>query len=356
MTVEFALGTEPLREYLSFELAAAAHKLVKDVMLVRPGEQVAITADTSSDRRVVEATAGAACAVGAVPVVIWYPTQLGSGVEPPRPVAGAIADCDVWIEFAVGYTLYSNAYRRAIEGGVRYICLTGMDAEMMVRTLGRVDYPKLLALGEKLRAVVAAARTVHITTPAGTDLLADNGGRYVRHSGKLADTPGEPVMLGGQISWCPLEETINGRLVFDGAIWPPAELGLLRSPVALTIEEGVIRRIEGGAEARTFERWLASFDDPNMYRVAHYSLGFNPGVTRPTGRIVEDERTFGCLNVGIGTQGPQIKGKGWKAAAHTDGIALNPTILLDGAPLEVEGKYVHPDIVAACRDLGVPGY
>ncbi len=354
--MEFALGTESLRDYLSFELTAAAQKLVRDVMLVKPGEHVAITADTSSDGRVVEATAKAVYAADALPVVLWYQTTLGSGVEPPRPVAGAIASCDVWIEYAVGYTLYSNAFRRAIDQGARYICLSGMDTEMMVRTVGRVDYRRLVAMGEKLRALMARAQKVHITTPAGTDIMADNGGRFVRHSGKLADTPGEPIMLGGQISWSPLEESINGRLVFDGAIWPPADIGLVRSPVMLTVEAGVITRIEGGTEARIYERWLASFNDPNMYRLAHYSLGFNPGVTRPTGRIVEDERLFGCLNVGIGTQGPQLRAKGWKAAAHTDGVAQNPTIHLDGEPLEVEGRYVHPEIVAACRDMGIPGY
>jgi leucyl aminopeptidase (aminopeptidase T) len=354
--VEFALGTETLRDYLSFEVAAAAQKLVRDVMLVKPGEDVAITADTASDARVVDATAKAAYAADARPVALWYQTTLGSGVEPPRPVAGAIVDCDVWIEYAVGYTLYSNAFRRAIDRGVRYICLSGMDAEMMVRTVGRVDYRRLVAMGEKLRALMAGARKVQITTPAGTDISADNSGRFVRHSGKLADTPGEPIMLGGQISWSPLEESINGRLVFDATIWPPAEIGLVRTPVALTVEAGVITRVEGGAEARIYERWLASFHDPNMYRVAHYSLGFNPGVTRPTGRIVEDERLFGCLNVGIGTQGPQLRAKGWKAAAHTDGVGLNPTIHLDGEPLEVEGRYVHPEIVAACREMEIPGY
>jgi len=354
--MEFVLGTESLRDYLSYEVAAAAQKLVRDVMLAKPGEHVAITADTSSDGRVAEATAKAAYAAGTRPVVLWYQTTLGSGVEPPRPVAAAIADCDVWIEYAVGYTLYSDAFRRAMDRGVRYICLSGMDADMMVRTIGRVDYPKLVAMGERLRALMAAARRVHVTTPAGMDLEADNGGRFVRHSGKLADTPGEPIMLGGQISWSPLEESINGRLVFDACIWPPAEVGLLRSPVALTVEAGVITRIEGGNEARIYERWLASFGDPNMYRVAHYSLGFNPGVTRPTGRIVEDERLFGCFNVGIGTQGPQLRAVGWKAAAHTDGVAQNPTIHLDGEPLEVEGRYVHPEIAAACRDMGVPGY
>ncbi|MDR7550274.1 MAG: hypothetical protein QN131_10105, partial [Armatimonadota bacterium] len=278
--MELALGTETLKEYQSFEVAAAARKLVEQVMLARPGEQVVITADSSSDARVVEATANAAFAAGAVPVVLWYPTNLTSGQDPPRPVAAAIADCDVWIEYAVGYILYSNAYRRAMERGARYICLSGMDVQMMVRSIGRVDYPKVIAMGERLRALLAAAREVKITTAAGTDLVADNAGRYVRHSGKLADTPGEPIMLVGQVSWAPLEETIAGRLVVDGCIWPPAEIGLVRTPVTLTIEAGVVTKVEGGAEARTYERWLASFGDPNMYRVAHYSLGFNPGVTK----------------------------------------------------------------------------
>ncbi len=354
--MEFALGTETLKDYLSFEVASAARKLVEQVMLAKPGEHVAITADTASDARVVEATANAAFAAGTVPVVLWYPTKLAGGQEPPRPVAAAIADSDIWIEYAVGYLLYSNAYRRAMERGSRYICLSGVDVDLLVRAVGRVEYPKMLELGKRLQALLTKARMVKITSASGTDLTADNSGRYVRHSGKLADTRGEPIMLGGQVSWAPLEETIKGRLVVDACIWPPAEIGLMRAPVTLTIESGIVKRVDGGSEARTYERWLASWSDPNMYRVAHYSLGFNPGVTKPTGRIVEDERLFGCFNMGIGTQGPQMKAVGWKAAAHTDCVMLNPTIHLDGELLQKDGRYVHPEIAAACRDLGVPGY
>jgi leucyl aminopeptidase (aminopeptidase T) len=93
-----------------------------------------------------------------------------------------------------------------------------------------------------------------------------------------------------------------------------------------------------------------------MYRLAHYSLGFNPGVTKPSGRIVEDERIFGIVEMGIGSQGPQIRGKTWKAAAHTDGVVLNPTIVLDGVEIEKEGIYQLDSLVAACRELGAPGY
>jgi leucyl aminopeptidase (aminopeptidase T) len=163
-------------------------------------------------------------------------------------------------------------------------------------------------------------------------------------------------MLAGQVSWCPVEETINGKLVFDGALWPPAELGKLHQPVELTIEKGAITKVEGGPEAKTFEQWLRAFNDPTMYWIAHFSLGFNPGVTKVSGRIVEDERIFGCIELGIGSQGAQIMGKTWSSASHTDGVILNPTILLDGVAMEKDGVYQLPALIDACRELGVPGY
>lgn len=354
--MELALGVEPTDRYLAFEAAGAARKLVEEVMLVRPGENVLITVDTMGDRRVAELVAQAAYAARAVPTLVVYPASPAPVMEPPPPVAGAAARAQVWIELAVAYLLHTAAHRAALAGGCRYICLTGMDVDMLVRCIGRVDYPKMLALGEALQRIVARADEVRVTSPAGTDLVAHNRGRRVRHAGKLADTPGEPIMLGGQISWCPVESTIEGMLVFDGALWPPTELSRLASPVELEVHQGVIVAVRGGAEAQVFKRWLDSFADPNMYRIAHYSLGFNPGVTRPTGRIVEDERVFGCIEMGIGTQGAQIGGLTWQAASHTDGVVLCPSIYLDGEPLEVDGRYVHPEIMEACRSLGVPGY
>ncbi len=354
--MELAVGIEPRQEYLSFEVALGARKLVEHMMLTKPGENLVVTADTSTDWRVVQATAKAAYAAGAVPTVLWYETRPNAVMEPPAPVAGAVQRADVWIEFAYAYTLHTPAFKAAMEAGARYICLTGMDVEMMVKTIARVDIPKLINLGNTLVRLVAAADEVRITSPAGTDLVANTRGRLVRQSGRLAENKGEPVMLGGQVSWSPVEETINGRLVFDGALFPPMELGALRNPVALTLEKGAVTRIEGGYEAQVFQRWMKSFNDEKMYWLAHYSLGFNPGVPRPTGRIVEDERSFGCIEMGIGSQGKHLGGKYWSAASHTDGIVLNPSIYLDGVAIEKEGVYVHPDLIRACQELGVPGY
>src|SRR4030043_457986 len=273
--MELSIGTEVREEFLRWEVGDSARKLVEGVMLTKPGENVVITADTSSDMRVVQATATAAYAAGAIPTVVLYPTQKTAVMEPPPPVAGAIRQADVWIEYAVAYLLHTQAYKEALKNGARYICLTGMDAMMMVKTIGRVQYDKLTKLGRLLWEIVKKADKVEVYSPAGTHLVAFNQGRRTRQSGKLADTKGEPIMLGGQISWCPMEETINGKLVFDGALWPPAELGKLKNPVKLTVKNGVVTEVHGGAAAKVFEQWLANFKDTKMYRIAPPSPGFH---------------------------------------------------------------------------------
>lgn len=354
--MELALGIEPREEYRSWEVQAAARKFVEQVMLVKPGENVVVTADTATDMRVVRATAEAVYAAGAHPVLIVYETRPRPLMEPPRPVAEAVRVADVWIEFTLQYILYSSAHRAAIDAGCRYTCVPAMDVDMLLRTIGWVDFPKMLALGEKLTEVFSGTDKITMKSDAGTDITGTMKGRRVKHQGKLADKKGETVTLAGQVTFMPIEESLNGTIVFDGSIWPPDEIGMLREPVTLTVEEGVIRKIDGGREARLMENFLRSLNDPNMFCLAHYSLGLNPGVRKLTGRIVEDERLFGCITIGMGSQGPNHGGKGIRAAGHVDGIVTRPTFILDGKTVEQDGKYTHPGLAAICKDLGMPGY
>jgi leucyl aminopeptidase (aminopeptidase T) len=346
-----AVGTEPRGEYLLLELAAAARKLVEVAMPVRSGEQVVITADTSSDERVVRATAQAAYVMGATPTVIWYQTLPNPCQDPPPPVARALTAADVWIEYAVTYTLYSSAHREAIAAGCRYFCLPGMDVDMMVRTIGKVNYRLLEEVGSALYELSHEAEEIHITSPAGTDLRVhtDPDAPPAFTQMGAGEGRGYSQMLAGQSWFQELADTFHGTLVFDGAIWPPAELGLLKNPVRLTVEEGHVVRIDGGAEARVFRRWLEGFHDPSMLLVDHSCYGFNPGVTRLTGRILEDERLFGCMQFGIGRTR-------MGAPSHTDGIVTNPSVWAGEVCLEDEGVYVHPRVVELCRSMGVSGY
>lgn len=354
--MKYPIGIEMTENYLSCEVRLAAMKLVRDVMLVKPEESVVITADTATDMRVVNAVMDAAYSIGANPVLIKYPATGKAFEEPVYPVANAVAVADVWIEFAYYCVMHSPCFQKAIANGARYTCLCGMDAIMLVNTVGKVKYDVLVEFGEYLTERIHRADEIIVRDNNGTNLKAYNRGRGVKHSGQPAVKKGYPVMLGGQVSWCPVEETIEGTIVFDAALFPPAEIGLLREPVRLEFKEGRVSEITGGAQAEIFKRWLASFNDPNMYRLAHYSLGFNPGVLSATGRIVEDERIFGCIEFGIGSQGASLMGAFWDAAAHTDGVVSKPTILLDGEILEENGVYKEKTCVEYCKKLGVAGY
>jgi leucyl aminopeptidase (aminopeptidase T) len=355
--MELKSGIEPTQTHYSFEVMRGATVLVRDVMLAKPGESVLITCDSSGDRRVAEAIAEAAFTVGASPVLLYYPTPLKTfASEMVAPMSAAAASADIWIELAYATVMHSESWRKAMAAGCRYINLTGMDAQMMVNCITNIDYDLVVDLGKHLVEALGAADKVEIRSAAGTNLVAYNRGRKIRLSGEKATKKGYPIMMGGQISWCPIEETINGVIVFDGAVFPPAQLGLLRAPIRIEFKDGAAVGITGGREADIFRSWMASFNDPNMYRLAHYSLGFNPGVRAPTGRIVEDERVFGCIEFGLGSQGASIMGKGWAAASHTDGVTLGPTIILDGAVFEEDGVYREPKTREFCKRMGVQGY
>lgn len=354
--MEYPIGIEMSPDYLSYEVSRAAYKLVKEVMLVEPGENVVVTGDTSTDKRVLDAIMDAAYIAGANPVLVYCPTSEKAYAEPPAPLGAAVSVADVWIELSYSSIMLCESWRKAIDFGCRYINLTGMDVTMIVNCIGRVDCALVVELGEALKAKIEAADEVIIRDKNGTNLTARNAGRPVRHSGQLATFKGYPFMMCGQISWCPVEETINGTLVFDAAIFPPTDMGILSAPVKITLESGRVTKVEGGKDAERFLAWLSSFDDPNMFRLAHYSLGFNPGVTKATGRIVEDERIFGCMEFGIGSQGKMIRGSYWTAASHTDGVLSKPTIILDGRTIEEDGTYVDEELAEICRRMGIAGY
>lgn len=343
------LDTEQIPEFYSFELVSAARKLLAEIMLVKPGEEVLTTVDTVADWRVAMAIAQAAHSLDARPVLLFYETQPRPQMEPPDVVAGAVAHADVWIDLAVQYILYTHAREMATSHGCRHACLSGITANALVNTLGKIDYPKMLAFGDQLVDLLNQANEIRVTSREGTDLIGRLGGDAFQ-AGGIATRKGSLVMLGGQVGHLPIEESIHGKIVVDGEIWPPDEIGLLKKPVELSIEEGKIRKVTGHSEAVTYQRWLESFNDPNLFFLAHYAYGFNPGVTRLTGRIVEDERIFGAITFGFGTSSRH------KAATHSDCIVMYPSVFLDGIEIERDGKYTLPILAESCRTMQTPAH
>ncbi|MEM3665486.1 MAG: aminopeptidase [Candidatus Bathyarchaeia archaeon] len=345
-------------EYYEYELGKAAYKLVSEMLSLKPKETLVITADTESDTRVVEATAAAAFVIGSKPMVIWTASPLGVGkaADPMLPLealTAALNNADAWVEFNNKWLLYSTLYERVMTENkkIRHMCLVGMNVDMMIRVIARVDLPTLGKYIERLTALTKEAKHVRMTTPTGTNVEFDNDPeRPVTSDVGYADKPGSHF-LGGQIGWAPIFDSINGTIVFDGSIVPP--VGLVKKPVKLYIKEGTVIKIEGDEDARAFEAWLKSFNDPNMFQLAHVCYGCNPGA-KLTGNIIEDERVWGCTEWGLGYVGADmlIGGKPIPAASHTDGICLNTSVWLDEEQIWNEGKMIHPELVELAKALG----
>ena len=340
-----------------YELNLAARKLVEYVCGVRKGEEVLIYGDTSNDEEVLTATAAATYAAGATPTVVITETRKMNNMEPPRPLAAAMMDADVEIEFTVKALLYTRAQVSAEKKERVYVCLTDLDRGAFVRTIGWVDYAKMVEFGEKLAELTTKANELRVTSPSGTDFTGRIGGRKWEDFGGTAATR-KVIMLGGQTGGSCIEETMNGTLAFDGNIWPPDEIrNRITIPIKFKVEKGIIKEITGGVEAEIMRKYLGSFNDPNMYRIAHCCYGYHP-LAMPSGGIAEVERSWGCFQVGWGSQGPLIrpdlKGDyGWKAASHDDGIITKASIYLDGKPVQKDGKFVHSDLLKIMKEWGI---
>ena len=340
-----------------FELGKAADTLTQELFNLQSGETFIITADTESDPDVVNATARSAFSIGAKPMVIWLASPLGVGqaADPMLPLEsliGALKGADAWVEFNNQWLLYSTAHTVAMEENkrLRYLNLVGMNPDMMIRCIGRVDHPTLKEFLHKVAERIVTANQVRLTSSGGTYLEFRNApGRSALVRDGYADRPGT-YMMAGMIAWSPDLESINGTLVFDGSLVPPC--GKLEEPIRLTIREGVVVGIEGGTQAKEFEAYLDTFRHPQMKRLAHAAAGFGPGA-KLTGDIVEDERIWGCTEWGIGHIGKYlIPPDGVPAPSHCDGQSLNSSIWLDGERLTEDGVVLCPEVQKLAKKLG----
>ena len=327
------------------DVQGAATVLARDLLRVKKGETVIVYGDPAADPGVVRATVDAVEARGGVPLEVWYRIKGPPGTEPPKPFAEAMKKADALVEFARTYLITTRAFERAMDAGARHLCLTGMDADMLIRCIGNVSLPALKAFGLALQKMTAKAKEIRVTSPAGTDLTFQIGKRPIILDTGECVIPGRDCYLGGQISWAAVEPTIRGTLVLDGTVWPPDPLAPLKEPIRLGLSTGRHASFGDGEASAILRDWIRHFRDPKMANVAHFCFGFNPGAAI-SGKILEDERAYGVFVTGFGSQMASFKGGFTLAKSHIDGVTLKPTVYLDGELIEKDGRFVHPKLAA----------
>lgn len=333
------------------ELYEASLKTARDLARIKAGEQVLILADTAIDWEMIKLLSSAARVLGGQSSIMIYETRDDVNIEPPKPVAEAMKSSDVVISLPLMYILHTSAYTEALKTGTRILELTGTTPDMMIRLIGKTDYLMMCELGDHLAELTKNAREVLIKSENGTNLRFENDvNRPVFHNDGILNEKGIYKPLGGQISWAPIEDSIEGIIVADTFIWPPSEIGVLKNPVRINVREGRITKIEGGVEAKILENWLRSLNDEKMYYLAHASWGFHPKA-KLIGVPLEDERVYACIEFGFGSQSLKFKGKIGKAKSHTDLGVFNPEVYFDGIPITRAGRFVHKDLVEYDRKI-----
>lgn len=345
-------------QYLDMELTKTAYILLNDMIKVKRGESVLVTIDSISDFRVAEEITKMADALGAKAMLAWHSTPKGYGslTMPylPDPLIACADQTDVWIELNDQWLLYSPLWDKAVTNGrTRQIMLGGLGIERIVRNIGLIDMETQIKFQDKLTELTKNAKNVRITNKAGTDVTFENDPNRNVNNEIDYSTPGAHFLL-GQIGWAPKEDTIQGRITFDGALsgGGDLELGVLSEPITYVVENGRIVAFEGGKLAKRVEDYFASLNDPNMYIAAHVCYGCSPNA-KLEGVTTEDERVWGSTEWGFGHQGSNYSGgKPRVAKSHVDGISLECSVWLDDEKILEDGKYIQPELAELAKILG----
>ena len=345
----------PKKHFL--ETAMVAKTLIDDMFQVKPGETVAISGDSGSNRELADAFASATFVSGGIPLILWMPKGKNDGEAgmkdwPSEALTGALSNVDVWIELGSTVMLYSSIWENAFSNNskLRYTVLGDSSVLSLLRIFTTFDIKTLGQFLVKVRDMSKKAKVVRITSENGTDVSYETDLNYVfdyddgdLSMPKFGTAP-------GYINIVPKTNTMNGTIVFD--LLMNADVYGTENVVSFEMVNGNIAEVNGGKEADKFKGYLASFEDENMYKISHNMFGFNPGVKELCGEIVEDERVWGGVDFGFGHTSPMdMPPLGQPASSHFDGVVAKVNIFLDDIQIVNNGEVCHPELIPLAQIL-----
>jgi len=253
-----------------------------------------------------------------------------AAAEPPQAVAAAMAAADVVLAPTIQSLSHTAARKIASEAGVRIGTLPGVTEEM----LGRLMTGDLEEIRRRGWAVVTALNRgseVRITCGHGSDLRIGLEGRLgIVDAGELGNRGAFGNLPCGEGFIAPLEGTTEGTLVVDGSI---ASVGLLETPVELTVREGNLVEATGDDGAHLME--LLTIHGEDGTNVAELGIGTNEEAIL-TGNILEDEKILGTCHVAFGASA--AIGGTVQVPVHLDCVVLEPTVEIDGETIVSGGE------------------
>ncbi|MGO4328504.1 2,5-dihydroxypyridine 5,6-dioxygenase [Cupriavidus sp. 2TAF22] len=256
-----------------------------------------------------------------------------------RAAIAALKESDLVLDLMT--LLFSPEQHDILKTGTK-ILLAVEPPEVLVRMVPtEADRERVASANARL----SRAREMHVTSAAGTDLRCPLGEFPVISEYGFVDEPGrwDHWPSGFVLTW-PDEGGASGRIVLDrGDILLPQK-GYVADRVELTVENGFATRIEGGLDAELLNDYMASFNDPQAYAIAHIGWGLQPRARWSTLGLYDREASIGMDARAyegnfLFSLGPNNEAGGSRTTAcHIDIPLRHCTVRLDGEEVVRQGK------------------
>jgi 2,5-dihydroxypyridine 5,6-dioxygenase len=271
--------------------------------------------------------------------------QLGvTPITGNRAVIDALCGMDLIIDL-MGL-LHSEEQGEILAAGARMLMVVE-PPEVLRRLVPEAhDKDRVMAADRRLRA----AKSMHVTSKAGTDLSLTVGVFPTLPEYGFADEPGHwDHWPSGFTSTWPKAGVGGGRIVLDvGDMLFPMKM-YLQSRIEMEVEAGFIRSIRGGFEAEFLKAHIESYRDGNAYAISHVGWGLQPRARWTALGLLDKSQTLGMDarafhgNFLMST-GPNSEAGGQNfSQCHVDIPMRNCSVSLDGEPIVVDGQVVAAD-------------
>ena len=311
-----------------------ARRIAEICAAVKSDEKVVIVTDYKKVH-IGEAIAAACESLHAdVTMTVMAPKKMHNE-ELSTPVAAAMAEADVIIApttFSFAHTL---ARVGACKKGARVVNLPAYADDTLISGAIDVDYTAVAPSVRKMAELLTKASVAHVYTDLGTDMTLDLKGRDGAALVGMSHSPGEFCTVPDvEARITPMEGKANGVIIVDGAI-PLPQINLVREPFKVTVKDGYVVDIQGGAEAQIFADVLRDTNDPLVYNIAELGIGMNPAA-KMVGVMTEDEGCLGTVHIAVGTNA--AFGGTVRTSLHIDMMFRNAIVELDGVKVLDRGQ------------------
>jgi leucyl aminopeptidase (aminopeptidase T) len=240
------------------------------------------------------------------------------------------ADCVVVITSKV---VTPRAFQETLSNGARLVLLSNSSIDVIERSV-EADYKKLTQTSRRLADIFSIGRTIHVTSPSGTDITVPIKNLKGTSETGLAKARGDFVSLpAGGAFILPGKKSIQGQIVIDRIAGGKKPLS---KPVVLKIQKGHITQIKGGREAEQLRKDIRKFGE-NGRRITKLGIGTNTALSFGHSSQ-EDENVYGAAYVSIGQN--LVTRVHQKITQPIKAILLQPTVVLDGKIILRSGDIV----------------